>query len=221
MKQTKGSIRFAGLLFILATIGSLLGGMLISSAVPDAGVSALTVENRAPLVGGVLLELLNVICVLGIGSLIASALRPGSDRAATGYSVLRTVEAVVCTVALLAPLSLIYSAKAAAGFTAAIFAVRTGAVNFLVPMFFSLGALVLYASMFRQSVVPRFISIWGFVAASMIFFVGVMALVLPTGLNNTIQLALGLPIILNELFLGAWLIIKGFRAPDTSNLSSK
>ena len=213
MKQIKGSIRFAGVMFILATVGSIVGGMMISAAVPDAGASVLTSANRTPLVIGVLLELVNVLCVLGIGSILASALRPGSDRAATGYAVLRTVESVSCFVAILAPLALLYSAGSSAGFTASIFAVRAGVVSLMVPVFFSLGALVLYSAMFRQRVVPRFISVWGFVAAALIFFVGLVGFILPNGLSEGFQLTLGLPIILNELFLGVWLIIKGFREP--------
>jgi len=213
MKQIKGSIRFAGVMFILATVGSIVGGMMISAAVPDAGASVLTSANRTPLVIGVLLELVNVLCVLGIGSILASALRPGSDRAATGYAVLRTVEAVSCFVAILAPLALLYSAGSSAGFTASIFAVRAGVVSLMVPVFFSLGALVLYSAMFRQRVVPRFISVWGFVAAALIFFVGLVGFILPNGLDESLQMVLSLPIILNELFLGVWLIIKGFREP--------
>lgn len=215
MKQIKGSIRFAGMLFILATAGSILGGMMIGTAVPDAGASVLTAANRTPLLIGVLLELVNVLCVLGIGSILASALRPGSDRAATGYAVLRTFEAVFCAVAILAPLALLFSAGSTVGSTAPIFAMRAGVMSLMVPVLFSLGALVLYSAMFRQQVVPRFISVWGFSAAVLIFFVGLAGFILPNGLNESLQLALGLPIILNELFLGAWLIIKGFREPVT------
>ena len=219
MKQAKGSIQFAGVLFILATVGSILGGMMIGTAVPDAGTSVLTAANRTPLMIGVLLELVNVLCVLGIGSILASALRSGSDRAATGYAVLRTVEAVSCTVATLAPLALLYSIGSAAGFTGAIFAVRTGVMNLLVPVFFSLGALVLYVAMFRQRVVPRFISIWGFAGAILILASNVLGFLLPNGLGESLPMMLGLPIILNELFLGVWLIIKGFRESVTGMAS--
>ena len=215
MKQIKGSIQFAGVLFILATVGSILGGMMIGNAVPDAGASVLTAANRTPLMIGILLELVNVLSVLGIGSILASALRPGSDRVATGYAVLRTVEAVFCTVATLAPLALLYSAGSKAGFTGAIFAMRAGVMSLLVPLFFSMGALVLYAAMFRQRVVPRFISVWGFAAAMMVFFVGIAGFILPNGVGASLKITLGLPIILNELFLGVWLIIKGFQEPVT------
>lgn len=211
MKHKTGSIRFAGILFILATIGSIAGGLMIGAAVPEAASSVLTAQNRTPLMIGVLLELVNVLCVLGIGSLLASAIRPGSDRAATGYSALRTVEAVFCAAALLAPLALVFSAGEPAGFTAAIFAARTGIVAFLIPVFFCLGALVLYGAMFRLCFVPRFLSIWGFIASLLVLLSSVAGFILPNGIDESLQLMLGLPIILNELILGVWLMIHGFR----------
>jgi len=212
MGNKRGSIRFAGVLFLLATVASLVGGTMVSAAVPDGASAALTAGNRGILTAGILLELVNALSVLGIGAILAPALRLGSDRAATGYAVLRTVEAVFCTVVVLAPLSLFFAGDLS-GFTAGIFAVREGVYALLVPLFFSLGALVLYGTLFRFRMVPRFVSAWGFVAAIMIFFVGLAGFILPNGLGGTLPILLGLPIILNELFLGIWLIAKGLREP--------
>lgn len=212
MGNKRGSIRFAGVLFLLATVASLVGGTMVSAAVPDGVSAALTAGNRSILTAGILLELVNALSVLGIGALLAPALRLGSDRAATGYAVLRTVEAVFCTVVVLAPLSLFFAGDLS-GFTAGIFAVREGVYALLVPLFFSLGALVLYGTLFRFRMVPRFVSAWGFTAAVLIFFVGLAGFILPNGLGGTLPILLGLPIILNELFLGIWLIAKGLREP--------
>jgi hypothetical protein len=213
MNRMKKSVAFAGVLFILATIGSLVGGTMISAAVPDAYSAVLTAANRPALIAGVLLELVNAVCVAGIGILLSSAFRRGSERAATGYSVLRTIEAVFCVAVVLAPLALLYSAGAKAGFAAEMFAVREGVYGLLVPLFFGIGALVLYGTLFRLRLVPRFISIWGLIATLFIFAVTILGFVLPAGLGGTLPILLGLPIILNELFLGVWLMIKGFAEP--------
>ena len=216
MKQMKKSIAFAGVLFILATIGSLVGGTMIVAAVPDASAGLLTAANRPLLVAGVLLELVNAVCVAGIAALLAPALRLGSDRAATGYAILRTIEAAFCAVVVLAPLALLYSNGAQAGFAAEMFAVREGVYGLLIPLFFAAGALVLYAGMFRMRLVPRFISVWGFAAALLILLSNIAGFALPSGLGETLPLVMGLPIILNELFLGIWLIVKGLREPVTN-----
>ena len=213
MKQMKKSIGFAGILFILATIASLAGGTMIGAVVPDAGVAELTPAIRPLLVAGVLLELVNAFSVAGIAALLALALRLGSDRAATGYAVLRTIEAVFCGAVVLAPLALLYSGGAQAGFAAEMFAVREGVYGLLVPLFFGIGALVLYGSLYRMRMVPRFLSVWGFAATILIFAVTILGFVLPSGLGDTLPVALGLPIILNEVFLGVWLMTKGLKEP--------
>lgn len=212
MKQGKGSIRFAGLLFILATIGSILGGMLVGIAVPDAANATLTAGNRTLLTIGILLELVNALSVLGIVAILTPALRMGSDRAATAYAAIRILEAVFCTVVVMSPLTLFFAGELSE-FIPGIFAMREGVYALLVPLFFSIGALVLYGAMFRFRMVPRFLSVWGFTAAVLIFFVGIASFVLPNGLGNNVPLMLGLPIILNELFLGVWLMAKGLNEP--------
>jgi hypothetical protein len=61
--------------------------------------------------------------------------------------------------------------------------------------------------LYKSRIVPRFISVWGWVAA---FFVIVTALMDMFGISPGIFEFLGLFMLLNELFLGGWLIVKGF-----------
>jgi hypothetical protein len=70
-----------------------------------------------------------------------------------------------------------------------------------------LGAAVFYTMLYKSRIVPRFISVWGWVAA---FFVIVTALMDMFGISPGIFEFLGLFMLLNELFLGGWLIVKGF-----------
>jgi Domain of unknown function (DUF4386) len=73
--------------------------------------------------------------------------------------------------------------------------------------FFISGALFFYILFYRTQVIPRFISIWGILATIILFVITIIKLF---GVNSTILNALLLPMILNELFLAFWLIIKGF-----------
>lgn len=73
--------------------------------------------------------------------------------------------------------------------------------------FFISGALFFYILFYRTQVIPRFISIWGILAIIILFVITISKLF---GVNSTILNALLLPMILNELFLAFWLIIKGF-----------
>ena len=73
--------------------------------------------------------------------------------------------------------------------------------------FFISGALFFYVLLYRTQVIPRFISIWGILATIMLFAITITKLF---GIDSTLLNTLLLPMILNELFLAFWLMIKGF-----------
>lgn len=81
--------------------------------------------------------------------------------------------------------------------------VRANIMGLLIPMFFCLGELLFYYAMFRAKLVPRFISVWGLVSVLLVIFLCLYPL------NESIKMHFALPIILNEIFLGVWLIGKG------------
>lgn len=73
--------------------------------------------------------------------------------------------------------------------------------------FFIIGALFFYILLYRTKVIPRFISVWGIIATLILFIVTITRLL---GFNVSVLDLLLIPMILNELFLAVWLIIKGF-----------
>ncbi len=73
--------------------------------------------------------------------------------------------------------------------------------------FFISGALFFYILLYQTQIVPRFISIWGLVATVLLLAVTIIQLF---GVEYPVLMALVIPIVLNELFLAAWLMIKGF-----------
>ncbi len=81
-------------------------------------------------------------------------------------------------------------------------------MGLLVPVLFSLGALLFYYSVFELELLPRFISVWGLIAAILVFINNLWSqfAVNPMGLG----LIFVLPTIMNEIFLGIWRIVKGF-----------
>lgn len=74
--------------------------------------------------------------------------------------------------------------------------------------FFISGALFLYILFYRTQIIPKFISIWGIIATLILFIITSVRLF---NINSTILDTLLVPMILNELFLAFWLIIKGFK----------
>ncbi|MCD6090231.1 MAG: DUF4386 domain-containing protein [Bacteroidales bacterium] len=73
--------------------------------------------------------------------------------------------------------------------------------------FFIVGVLFFYLLFYRTRLIPRFISIWGIIATIILFIITIIKLF---GVDLPLLNALVLPMILNELFLACWLMIKGF-----------
>jgi hypothetical protein len=202
-------------------VTSLAGGVWLESvtAVPDS-LSTLS-TNQVPVVIGVLLELVNCAAVVGIAAALYPVLKGQSEVLAVGYTGIRVVEAVVLSLAAIAPLLLVSLSQAyvAAGAGDAanlqvlgtlVMDARAQIAGLLTPVFFGLGAVLLYGSLYQTRLVPRFISVWGLIAvASMLTW----NLLNTFGLTLGAAMVFGLPIILNEIFLGIWLIAKGFNAP--------
>ena len=76
---------------------------------------------------------------------------------------------------------------------------------------FCLGAAVLYYLLFVTKRVPRWLSLWGLIAAPLMLIAGFLSAI--TGdPNTTASSLLYLPMMLQELVLAVWLIARGFAA---------
>ena len=87
----------------------------------------------------------------------------------------------------------------------------------------SLGALMFYYLLYQSKLIPRFISVWGLIGAPLSLAGGLIAIFghragasMPTS-----TMILGLPIVLNELFIAIWLIAKGFNSSAIASESAK
>jgi hypothetical protein len=212
MSTNKKTAATVGALFLIAMVASLVGGGLVESVISAPEPFAAVSENETLLVVGVLLELVNAIAVVGIGALMFAVLKRHNETQAVGYLSLRIVEAVFCSLIVVSPLSLIRLGQNQPQASAALsIAERASVSGLLVPVFFSLGALILYSSLYQSKLLPRFIPVWGLAAVVLILtlnFLSAFGLELGMG----ISMIFALPIILNEIFMGIWLIAKGFNS---------
>jgi hypothetical protein len=221
MNSSKTTARIVGVLFLIAMVASLLGGGLVESIITAPDYLIAVSENETQVIIGVLLELINGIAVVGIGVLMFPILKQHNENIALGYLGFRIIESVFCCVIVISPLSLITLSQEylkAGAADAAYFqtvgtlsiAERAGVSSLLIPIFFSLGALLFYYLLYQSKLLPRFISVWGFIGAVLILTLNLLLILnlLEEGMSTVLIFAL--PIILNEIFLGIWLIVKGF-----------
>jgi hypothetical protein len=220
MSTTK-TARFVGAFFIIAMVTSLLGGAWLESIIGSPDYLVEVSAQRTQVVLGVLLELINGLCVLGIAAMMFPLLRRDDEGLALGYVAVRLIEAVLIVSAVISPLALIGlsqeyvagGAADAAHFEAAgavFLAARTVLAGQLLGIFFGLAALVFFYLLYRSKLVARFISVWGLIAAVSVLTWNLLE---TFGIHVSFGMILALPIILNEVFLGIWLIVKGFNSP--------
>jgi hypothetical protein len=218
-QNTRSTAVLVGVLFLAAMVASLVGGGLVEAVISAPDNLRYIAENETQLLIGLLLELVSGIAVLGIGVLMFPILKYFNEKIALGYLGFRIVEAVFCCMIVISPLSLITLSQEYlnAGVpdapyfqTASVLSIagRASIANLLIPVFLSLGALLFYSILYQSKLLPRFIAVWGLIGAILILLLNLL-LTFNIELGNT-AIIFALPMILNEIFLGIWLIFKGF-----------
>jgi hypothetical protein len=218
MNSSRRAAGIVGALFLIAMVTSLAGGIWLESmiSVPDYLTTASAHDTQVLMAA--LLEIINGIAVIGIAVVIFSVLGRHDAVLALGYIAFRVLEAVMICAAASIPLSLValsreYLAAGAPDVSyyqtagTALMAGRAALAGLLIPVFFGLSALLLYTGLYQSKRVPRFISIWGFLAVGAVVTWNLLEVF---GIGISWGMVLALPIMLNEIFLGIWLIVKGF-----------
>lgn len=220
-----------GILFLLSNVTFLLGAFVFVEpiiAAPD--YLTLVSANKTQIVLGTLLEIVNGIAYIGIAVLVFPILRSHFKSMALWYVCFRIIEFVMQTLSDLSPLSLLKlseefvraGAPASSSFEVLgtlLLAERYWAFQ-MVTFALVLGALVFYYMLYRSRLIPRFISIWGLFGALTVLtttMLDIFAISVP----SAVGVVLGIPMLLNELFLGVWLIVKGLNPSAIAPLSGK
>lgn len=192
-----------GIFFITAIFVSIAGGLMIEANILIEN-NTLEIVNSNAINVAVVLEMTNVLMVLFIAIGLYKLIKKHSDTLAIGYVVMRVVEAVTCMI----PAMLVFGIIASDNVDVAtsLLAYRNSMVGYMIPLFYSLTGLILYYYFYQTKVVPRYISIWGFIGVFGILLVNLVPI------ESMILMIFALPIITNELYLGGYLIIQGFKS---------
>jgi hypothetical protein len=214
--------RIVGALFLIAMVTSLVGGIWLESITGAPDYLVEVAAQKTQVLVGVLLELVNCLAVVAIAAALFPLMKVHNEALAAGYLGTRIIEAVILSVAALSPLLIVTLSQeyveAGAPMDPAYFgtagtlvmAARGHLASLLTPIFFSLAALLLYYFLYRSRLVPRFISVWGFIAIVSLFTWNMLE---AFGFSISAGMVFALPMILNEIFLGIWLLARGFSSP--------
>lgn len=212
--------RVVGVVYLAGFVVGMLGNGLIQSVLGADNHLATVSANSLLLAFGAILWLAAVAGDTAHGVLMFPILKQHGERIALGYLAARIVDAVftaVMVVFLLLQLPLGSEfLKAAGSDTAYLESLSTISVQasqyaYQIGMStLGLAGLMLNYTLYRAKLVPRPLAIWGLVGNAIIC-VGMLSDMLGSGLG----LAASIPGGLWEVFIGVWLIAKGF-SPNPS-----
>jgi hypothetical protein len=226
MSPDRRSAIWVGVLYIVATVLPVAALAPWSALVDGDGilVNAATHENQ--LITVALLNLLMAVAVAGVAFMIYPVLRRVADTSVTQglslwYVGTRITESGAFLVGVLATLAFLPLGReyAEAGTpqesyfqTSSVVLESTIDVAYaLGQSVFAIGAAMLYYLLFRSRLVPRWLSLWGLVAAPL-FLVASLSLLWTDDPNSTVSTVLYAPMALQEMVLAVWLIVRGFNS---------
>jgi len=208
-----------GVLYIIATAAGLAA---VGMNAPTA-VAAMASGKSAVLITA-LLDVVMAAGVAGLGAMLYPILMrdadTGSKQGLTMWYVgTRITEGALFFVGVIALVSMLSVSEAMAGASAAQAASLSAAAWALKPVFdyswiagqtvFCVGAVMLYGLLYVSKRVPRWLSVWGLMAAPMMLVAGFL-LPVTNDPNSTISSILYAPMGLQEMVLAVWLIARGF-----------
>ncbi len=222
MDLSRKTAIIVGILFILATVLSLVGSALTGpiTGASDYLVKASTNENQVII--GALFTLGAAISIALIPAMLFPILKRYNQGVALGYFSIRILESVTLianTICLLLLVTLsqqyVNAGSPATSYYQTSGALLQGALGWIFPLnpiIFGIGALMFYCLLYKSKLVPLWLSIWGLIGAVLVLTAGLL------GMFSAFLTVLALPIAIQEMVLAAWLIVKGF---NPSSIASK
>jgi Domain of unknown function (DUF4386) len=220
-----------GVLFIVATVASILGSVSLGSILGTPTFLGSVSAYGNQMITAVILWLIAATSAVATSFMLFPILRRHIESLALGYVVLRIFENVFYVVSALVLLTILtVSQKYVAGAVDAsyyqvlgstLLALRewSGLIGTL--LFAGLASMALNYILYQSKLIPRWLSVWGFIGAALIVLVGLLGIFgLGMGLTSPYAL-LAIPIAVQEMVFAVWLIVKGFDksaiAPDLQN----
>lgn len=215
-----------GAMYVAGFVVGIGGEALIQSVLGAPNHLATVSANGMMLAIGAILWLVAVVGDAAHGVLMFPILKQHSERIAVGYLGARIMDAVFIAVMVLflllqIPLGSEYLKAAAPDtfYLQALSAVSVQASQYAYQLGMStlgIAGLMLCYTLYKAKLIPRVLAVWGLIGYAVIF-VGMVSEMMGSGLG----LASSIPGGLWEMFIGVWLIVKGFNIPAIASQSAK
>jgi len=228
LNSYRTTARAVGVLFLAAIVAYLVGNGLIQSILGAPDHLSTVPANSTQVAVGAMLMLMNSAVVAAIGVMMLPVLKRHNEGIAIGYFGSRIVESVVLAVGVVflllqIPLGREYL-KAGVADTSYLQALSTLSIQanlyaYQIGMIaVGLGGVMLCYLFYRAKLVPRLVAVWGLVGYALLLCGAALEV-----LGVSAGLTLSIPGGLWEMFIGVWLIAKGFSSspvPSERTMSS-
>jgi hypothetical protein len=211
----------AGILFIVATVGSLVATAVLGSLLDGPGFMAAVAAHQGRMLVAALFQLVAAFTAAGIAIALYPVLSQRAPAMALGSVGYRLIEGVFYTLSALGTLMLVAMSdqlpdggtSAATGSSADLVRDLRDSAGCVAVLAFYIGATLYYLVFYRSRLIPRWLSAWGLAGTALGFAAGLLVLFRVIGVLSGPQMALNVPIGVQEMVFAVWLIAKGFGQP--------
>ena len=227
LRSDRSTAVSVGVLYLAATLSGGLAAAVLAPLGSLSGATAGLAGSASRVWLAVLFEGIMAVSVAAIACMLVPVLwrdgrTPGRQGLAVCYLGSRLTEGALFLVGILGLVSLLGLSQALSdsGASAALALPVASALSSLSESSFALGqavfclgAAILYALLFVTRRVPRWLSLWGLIAAPLML-IAVLLPLFNADPGSTELSLLHLPMALQELVLAGWLIARGFATPQ-------
>ena len=210
----------AGVLLIVATFASLASGHFLAPVTHDDSLTS-AAAHQSQVATGVLLCVIAALAAPGIAVALYPVLRRFGEGLALGSVAFRIMEGVFYAIGVLGLLSLSSLSRSFVDAGAPVdghyttlsqtmLAQYHGLVDAGLMLAFSIGGLLYYLVFYRSKLIPTWLSAWGIAGVLLLMVAALLLLFGAISPLSPVQIALAVPIGLQEMVLAVWLIVKGF-----------
>ncbi len=221
-REHRAAATTAGVLYLIGTVAGVLCKFVVQGPVRDADDPlAYAAAHSNVVVTGALLVLVMGLALAFVPVVLFPVLRRVDEVLAIGYLTLRGAVEAVCYVIsaiallLLVPVSTVASAGSGtaspAGLRLGILLIDSDASSAVLSVVFCLGGAMFYALLYRSRIVPRWIAVWGLAAIPLYLAAFLLAMYAVIGYDSSALNLLVMPLAVQEMVLGIWMIARGFR----------
>ena len=212
------SIVIAGLLYLVVFIAGILS---IIPAIDDPNFLSKIYVNQRRVIFGALSQFVLAFAYVGIAVLLFPTLSSYNEELSLGFVSFRIIASIFNILAIVLAFLLLALSQdfSSSDSFDPIYAetlgnlLRTGRdfMNHVVMILaLNIGGLLFYYILFQSQLIPQWLSIWGFIGALLSILASFSLMFKLTTIKTPFYLGLNIPIALQEIVFGIWLITIGF-----------